>query len=78
MKAKEEKVAAAEDAPKPSKPRTRRRNSCVVRKDENNLAVAEFLTGGAPLMSDRDLDATNKAAAAAEGAEQGQTAVTAA
>jgi hypothetical protein len=34
-----------------------RRNSCLVHKDQDPLAVAEFLMGGPPRMSDRDLEA---------------------
>jgi hypothetical protein len=51
-----------EDAPskpvQPERPRPRlvRRNSCVIRKEDNPLAVAEYLLGGAPRMSDRDMD----------------------
>jgi hypothetical protein len=50
-----------EDAPKPvqterARPRLVRRNSCVIRKEDNPLAVAEYLLGGPPRMSDRDMD----------------------
>jgi hypothetical protein len=51
-----------EDAPskpvQPERPRPRlvRRNSCLIRKEDNPLAVAEYLLGGAPRMSDRDMD----------------------
>jgi hypothetical protein len=49
------------DAPKPiqterPRPRLVRRNSCVIRKEDNPLAVAEYLLGGPPRMSDRDMD----------------------
>jgi hypothetical protein len=47
------------DAIQPVRPRTRvvRRNSCVIlRTEQNPLAVAEYLLGGPPLMSDRDMD----------------------
>jgi hypothetical protein len=47
------------DAAKPVRPRPRlvRRNSCLIRKEDNPLAVAEYLLGGPPPMSDRDMDA---------------------
>jgi hypothetical protein len=42
----------------PGRPRPRlvRRNSCVIHKEDNPLAVAEYLLGGPPRMSDRDMD----------------------
>lgn len=44
-------------APPPRQQQTRRRNSCVIRRDQEkgSLAVAEFLMGGPPRMSDKDL-----------------------
>jgi hypothetical protein len=42
-----------------SQHRSVRRNSCLVRKDANPLAVAEYLMGEPPRMSDRDLEAEN-------------------
>jgi hypothetical protein len=51
-----------EDAPakpvQPVRPRPRlvRRNSCLIHKEQNPLAVAEYLLGGPPRMSDRDMD----------------------
>lgn len=50
--------ATAEDPDRSAPPRihSKRRNSCVVKRDEDNpLAVAEFLMGGPPRMSDKDL-----------------------
>jgi hypothetical protein len=38
------------------RPRLLRRNSCVIHKEDNPLAVAEYLLGGPPRMSDRDMD----------------------
>ena len=39
--------------------RSRRRNSCLVRRDQDPLAVAEYLMGGPPRMSDNDLALEN-------------------
>ena len=41
----------------PRRQQSRRRNSCVIRRDQEggSLAVAEFLMGGPPKMSDKDL-----------------------
>jgi hypothetical protein len=50
---------AAAHGRRTSQHRTVRRNSCLVRKDANPLAVAEFLMGEPPRMSDRDLEAEN-------------------
>lgn len=44
--------------PQPEKHRVVRRNSCLIRKNGNSLAVAEFLMGVPPLMSDKDLEYT--------------------
>jgi hypothetical protein len=38
------------------RPRRMRRNSCVIRKDQDPLAVAESLLDGPPRMSDRDME----------------------
>jgi hypothetical protein len=39
-----------------ARPRLVRRNSCLVHKEDNPLAGAEYLLGGPPRMSDRDMD----------------------
>jgi hypothetical protein len=39
----------------PARLRSLRRNSCLIRKEHNPLAVAEYLLGGPPRMSDRDM-----------------------
>jgi hypothetical protein len=46
----------------PARPRRSRRNSCIIRKEQNPLAVAEFLLGGPPRMSDRDMELHNEGA----------------
>jgi hypothetical protein len=43
----------------PARPRRLRRNSCLIRKEQNPLAVAEYLLGGPPRMSDRDMEPHN-------------------
>jgi hypothetical protein len=43
----------------PARPRRLRRNSCLIRKEQNPLAVAEYLLGGPPRMSDRDMELRN-------------------
>jgi hypothetical protein len=49
----------------PARPHRSRRNSCIIRKDQNPLAVAEFLLGGPPRMSDRDMELHNESAKSA-------------
>jgi hypothetical protein len=49
----------------PARPRRLRRNSCIIRKDQNPLAVAEYLLGGPPPMSDRDMELHNEGALSA-------------
>ena len=61
-------MTAPQSPSRSPKQRTRqrsvRRNSTVIRKDDNNpLAVAEYLMGGPPLMSDRDLETSVNPAA---------------
>lgn len=53
---------AAKDSNEEKAPRhrTARRNSCVIRKDKDPLAVAEFLMGPPP-MSDRDMEQSKQA-----------------
>jgi hypothetical protein len=46
----------SETQPGPVRQRSMRRNSCLIHKDQNPLAVAEYLLGGPPPMSDRDMD----------------------
>ena len=51
--------------------RSVRRNPTVIRKDDNNpFAVAEYLLGGRPLMSDRDLETSVNPAAWERGEEE--------
>jgi hypothetical protein len=52
----DEDAPSKPDQPERRRPRLVRRNSCLIRKEDNPLAVAEYLLGGAPRMSDRDMD----------------------
>jgi hypothetical protein len=38
------------------RPRIRRRNSCLIHKDQNPLAVSDFMLGAPARMSDRDME----------------------